>query len=74
MHILSVAGEDNTRGVVEKHADTVVTQLIAKSVLVTVVDPLAHPVDGHRCRVLRFICNQPLLTTPHTYACSTVIY
>ena len=67
-HVLSVAGEDDTRRVVEQHADTVVTQLIAKSILVTVVHPFAHPVDGHGRRVLRFICNKPPLLTLHSLA------
>lgn len=52
---LGVAGQQQPRAVVEEHPDGVVAELIAEAVLVRVVDPLGHPVDGNGGRILRVV-------------------
>ena len=58
MHSLSISPKQQSCRVIEQHSDTGITQLVAKTILVTVVHPLAHPEDGHGGRVLRIICEQ----------------
>lgn len=54
-HSLSVGEQQQLGGVVEDDADGLVAQLVAETVLVRVVDPLAEPQERHRRRVLRLI-------------------
>jgi len=56
--VLCVTGEQKTRGIVEENADTVVAQLVPDTVFITVIDPLADPVDRHGGRVFRVVYNE----------------
>ena len=60
MHSLSISPKQQPCRVIEQYSDTGITQLVAKTVLVTVVHPLAHPEDRHGGRVLRIICEQSM--------------
>jgi len=43
--------QDQLCGVVEHHADALIAQLVTKSVLVAVVNPLGYPEERLRCRI-----------------------
>lgn len=45
-NILALVAEAQVRSLVEEHTHTVVGQLVAKAILVRVVDPFGHPQKG----------------------------
>lgn len=44
--------------IIEKNTNTVVTQLIAKAVLVGIIHPFTNPINRNRCRVLGIILSR----------------
>ena len=50
-----VRRKDHSRRVIEEYTSTTITQCVAKSVLVTVVNPLSNPKDRTGSRVFRII-------------------
>ena len=71
IHSLSISSQEQSCRVIEQHSDAGITQLVAETILVTVVHPLAHPEDGHGGRVLCIICQQlrhkNMDSSVHTY-------
>lgn len=67
MHLLSIGKENEPCGVIEEDTNTVVTQLVAQTILVRVVHPLAHPVNGNARRVLCLICMHTIQVKSKVY-------
>ena len=66
MHLLSIGKENEPCGVIEEDTNTVVAQLVAQTILVRVVHPFAHPVNGYAGRVLRLICTHTFISSERT--------